>query len=617
MHARLRRGLGHACEQGDGFARLAGGAGLLALLVDRGGLAFDQFAAPGGGCRRQCQRLHIGALGAIERRRLESGVRNHRPGHAALLVRSRRVEGEHALRHAFGAFDVLQRKQLLGCLRQHRADPRVTLEGVAESLRAGDGGLLQGGQLGGGGALLQLRARQQGGVGRVAALGVQRVVVCGLVVLDRCAGEAAVVVEQFGEQELEARGFAVLRERGHDFAVPARGLVDVGRGLALLRSGVVVARQFGQVRLDQRLRRGLPGAVVGAAKLARRAVALHVLLLCAHRQRGQAAAFVDADHARLQHRGLGMQRLASGESAEGVGGILGPVLLDVELAELLVHAKLVRAACVVDDVGRYRLGAAQVGQADAGDAHRVFDQFTVGARQALQGLEWLVTAAGDLQIEHGEEGLQALFEAALLVQRPAVHVQRTVVVRGRGLARGQAGVGLLRLGVLAGVEQQLAATELGLVTEARVRVARDQPVERGQCGFQLAAEFVRTCQLVQHAVVVRVVRVGLQVGLVLHDGGAVVGVGAGIGALVVGAFHRQVADAAQGFGALRRTRRDIEEPLVGRRRLLRRRGGQGLGHRRLVWLRPGSPTQPASARCPSRRAACWRTRPAARRRPRP
>ena len=438
---------------------------------------------------------------------------------------------------------------------------------------------MQAGQLGRGSALFDLRARQQCGVGSVGALGVNRVVVGGLVILDRGLGVAAVLVQQLRQQEVVARGFAVLRERGQHLAVPAHRFVDIGHGLGLLRAGVVVACECREVGLDEGLRRRFPAGVVAAAELAAGAVALHVFLLRAQRQRRQAAALVDADHARLQHGGLGVQRLAAGEGAEGVGGILGPVLLDVQLAELFVDAELVGAARVVADERRDRFGAAQVGQADAGDAQGVFDQLAVGARQTLHALERFVAAAGDLQVEHAEEGLQPVFEPALLVQGPAVHVEGAVLEgRGRG-ALDQAGVGLLRFGVLRGVEQQLAAAKLGLVAEAGLRVIGDELVERGQGHFELPAKLVRARQLVQHAVVVRIVRVGLEVVLVLLDRALVVGVGAGVGALVVGALHRQVAQAALGLGALRCARRHIEKTLVGGRGLLGADRHHGIGPR--------------------------------------
>ena len=98
-----------------------------------------------------------------------------------------------------------------------------------------------------------------------------------------------------------------------------------------------------------------------------------------------------------------MQGLAPCKGGKGIGGVLGTVLLDVQLAELLMRAEFVGAAHIGGDVGRDRIGTAQIGQADAGDAQRVFDQLAVGARQVLQLLERRIAAAGDLQIEHAEE----------------------------------------------------------------------------------------------------------------------------------------------------------------------------------------------------------------------
>ena len=371
-----------------------------------------------------------------------------------------------------------------------------------------------------------------------------------------------------------------------------------------------MARQLGQMGLDERLRRAFPAGGVGAAEFARGAVALHVVLLGAERQRRQPALVVDADHARLQRRRLGVQRLPARERRKGVGRVLGPVLPDVELAQLLVDAELVAPPRIAGDVGRDRLGTLQVGQADAGDAEGVFDQFAVGPRQALELVEGGVAASGDLQVEHAEERAQRLVEPALLELRPALHVERAVVEGRAGLALHQLRVGLLGTRVLAAVEQQLAAAELGLVAVHRVRVRGDQAVERCQRGFRPAAQFVRTRQLVEHAVVVRIVRVGLQVVLVAGDRGPVVGRVAGAGALVVGALHLQVAQAAQGLRALRGAGRDVEKALVGGRGLF----GAGLDRAGALAPRPAAgPAWPASARCRACPGAGSRTPRAARR----
>ena len=124
--------------------------------------------------------------------------------------------------------------------------------------------------------------------------------------------------------------------------------------------------------------------------------------------------------------------------------------------------------------------------------------------------------------------------------------------------------------VVARGEEQLAAAEPRLVAVRAVGVLLHQAIERLQRRLELAVLLVGTRQLVQHAVVARVLRIGLQVFLVARDGGLVVGaVRRGVGhALVVGAVHLEVAQAPHRLRALRRFRRDLEELAIGGDRLL-------------------------------------------------
>src|SRR5206468_2279023 len=101
------------------------------------------------------------------------------------------------------------------------------------------------------------------------------------------------------EQEVVLRGLRVGRERRQVFAVPAHRLLVVGARLALLSARVVVARELGDVGLDQRLRL-LPALRIGLAELARAAVARNVFLLRLERERREAVLLVDLDHARLE-----------------------------------------------------------------------------------------------------------------------------------------------------------------------------------------------------------------------------------------------------------------------------------------------------------------------------
>ena len=118
---------------------------------------------------------------------------------------------------------------------------------------------------------------------------------------------------------------------------------------------MVKACQLAQVRLHQRLGL-LPALRVGAPELAVDAVVDDVVLLGLQRLAREAGLLVDLDHACLQLRRLLVQRLAVREQAERVGRVLGALLADVQLAELLVHAEFVRPPRVRVDVGGDRLG---------------------------------------------------------------------------------------------------------------------------------------------------------------------------------------------------------------------------------------------------------------------
>ena len=569
-HGRLRRDGGHPCEMVDRLARLPGGAGLFALLVDRRGLAFHQFAAASGLLRRQRDHLAVAALGAVEGALFEGGVREHGPRDPALLGGGRRLQVQHLLRHHGGRLGIAQRIELLGGVAQHGADARIAVEGLRELQRAGHRRTLQRRTFGRRGLLLELRMAEQRRIAGVGALRVGRVLVGRLLVLGHGLGVARVLVQQLGEQEVVGRRIGIGRERLEPAAVPAHRLLVVGRAPALLRARVIVARQLGQVGLDQRLR-AFPALRVGAAELAGRAVAGHVLLLRLQRQVREAGLLVDLDHARLQHRRLRVQRLAPREGAEGVGRVLGALLLDVELAELLVDAELVAAPHVAGDVGRDRFGALQILQAQAGDTEGVLDEFAVGAAQVSQAGEVVVSfVLAQREVEHAEERAQRLLEPALLEARPALHVQRTALIGAVLVAVEHGAVGLLGLRVVAHREQQLATAEMGLVAVGRLRVVLNQPVEGLERHFQLAALLLGARQLVEHAVVARVLGVGLQVALVAGDRRTVVrpaGRG-GLDAALVGALHLQVAQAAHRFRALRRTGRHLEKLAVGGDRLL-------------------------------------------------
>ncbi len=101
--------------------------------------------------------------------------------------------------------------------------------------------------------------------------------------------------------------------------------------------------------------------------------------------------------------------------------------------------------------------------------------------------------------------------------------------------------GDLGLGVVAHREQDLAAAELRLVEMLRARVLDHQAIERLDRELEIAALLVRACQLVQHAIVGRILRVLLQELLVARDRRLVVRFGHRAGSdAVVGGVHLQI-----------------------------------------------------------------------------
>ena len=568
VDGRLRRHAGHTGKVAHGVARVAGLLCRLALLVDRRGLALDQVLSRGVALGHQGQHLCIALLGTGEVAGLERGVRDHGGGHAALFRRGRRVQREHALGNALRLLRVLQCVQAVGRIGQHRRDTRVLVEGLRESQRAVHALALQRGLVGCGRALVQLGMGQQRGVAGVGALVVPGVAVGHLLVLDSRLGPARVLVQQLAQQEVVARGVGLTGEAGDDVAVPAHRFLVVGAGLGLLRAGVIVARQLGQPGLHQRL--GLvPAFGVGLAELAVDAIAADVFALGVERQRGQAALLVDVDDLRLQQRRLRMHRVALDEGGVSVCRVLDAVLLDVELAELLVDAELVALAPFVLHVGGDRLGALQVGQRDAHHAEGVFHQFAVASREPGQAVQRLIATAGQLAVEHAEERLQAFLELALLESGPALHVKGAVLEHGAGIACQHGVVGLFGRRVAAQGEQQFAAAELRFLAVGGVRIGGHELVERLERGLELAALLLSTGELVEHAIVARVLRVGAKELLVARDGRLVVGRG-GIGAgdaAGVGDVHLQVAEPSHRLGALWRVpglRRGVEKAAIGR-----------------------------------------------------
>src|SRR6202012_5433040 len=192
-HGRRRRRDRDAREVlGRGLV-VAGGAGLLALLVDRCRQTLGELAARRIVGRRERQHLAVGLLGLVALAGLERGVGHERPRDAALRRRGRRLQREHLLRDARGAVVVVQLEQRVGGVGQHRGRARVGGERGRETQLAVDAGALHRHQRVAGDALLFGGMRQQRGVAGVGAVRMRRVLVSRLLVLDGRGGVLAAV----------------------------------------------------------------------------------------------------------------------------------------------------------------------------------------------------------------------------------------------------------------------------------------------------------------------------------------------------------------------------------------------------------------------------------------
>ncbi len=159
-------------------------------------------------------------------------------------------------------------------------------------------------------------------------------------------------------------------------------------------------------------------------------------------------------------------------------------------------------------------------------------------------------------------------------------VEALLVERGRRAARDDDVVGVLRRSVLLRGEQDFAAAELNFVELRRLRILLHHAIERGERLLRLARRLVRARQLVEHLVVARIVRVGLQQRRIELDGFAALDVDGGdLGrhAIDLAGLEVQVAEAAHGFGAqLGVGFLQLEEALVVLHRLGGSRGHLGV-----------------------------------------
>ena len=154
----------------------------------------------------------------------------------------------------------------------------------------------------------------------------------------------------------------------------------------------------------------------------------------------------------------------------------------------------------------------------------------------------------------------------LFEQRPAVLVQRLLVERRIGAVLDYLVVGSLGFVVALLHEQRLAAAKLRLVDVHRLRVLRDELVERGERVVEPPLCLVGARELIEHEVVLLVVRIRLEQLLVHPDRAAEVvteRLNVALQLDRVGVFELQVGQAAHRFGAQQRiVGREVEKQTV-------------------------------------------------------
>ena len=178
-------------------------------------------------------------------------------------------------------------------------------------------------------------------------------------------------------------------------------------------------------------------------------------------------------------------------------------------------------------------------------------------------------------IEQRQERLAALLVPRQLEERPAAFVERLFVEFRLRLQREDGGVRPLRIGVPLQAEGRFAATELGLVIVGRLRVTRDEFIERAQCLRRIPRGFVGASQLVEHGIRRRILGIILEQALVSGDRLLCRRHGARarrafFTAQRLSLRQPQIAETTQRLGPQRRIGTlDLQEILVAARRLVR------------------------------------------------
>ena len=171
-------------------------------------------------------------------------------------------------------------------------------------------------------------------------------------VLGRRRREAFVLEQQLGQQKMHARRARIRRKGIEIDAVPAHCFLIVLALLGLLRNGVVVARQFFEMRPHVRQHALVHRHAVHPLKLALDSVAHDEFLLRFERERGKTRLLISLNDPGLHERRLGVRWIAARERVECMGAVLDALLFEIQFTELLIYAKFVLAPRWRRETGR-------------------------------------------------------------------------------------------------------------------------------------------------------------------------------------------------------------------------------------------------------------------------
>ncbi len=274
-----------------------------------------------------------------------------------------------------------------------------------------------------------------------------------------------------------------------------------------------MAREIAQIRLEVGDDLGRFGDGEVLPVLCRQRIARREVLLRHEHELRKFTGLVDFDDPHAEVRRGAVLRVERDERLVGARGVLIAELLEVELAEVVVDEVFVAAVAVRREVRRDGVGASDVRETQTQDAESVGDAST---RIFVFGLSEVVSGR-DLVVEQRDVLVQRLFVQLLLVERPAELVERELVEPGRGAALCDRAVGFFGVDVAASREEVLRAPKPNLIYAARVRVLGDQSFGYGD-RLVGSAELVEGARLlVEHPVVVLVVRIGVEDAVVERD----------------------------------------------------------------------------------------------------